>query len=139
MALLEILTIAIGVVYGYLKPGKEDRKALLKKGLLIGIILALIFVGLGALAGGRFLLFGGALAFIEVIILAVLFIIGTFIGDWLEEKSKLRLHKALIPLMASMIILALSPSVSSRSSSNALLFSPFTRASLWKSLQASSG
>ncbi len=91
MALLEILTIVIGVVYGYLKPGKEDRKALLKKGLLIGIILALIFVGLGALAGGRFLLFGGvvgALAFIEVIILAVLFIIGTFIGDWLEEKSK---------------------------------------------------
>ncbi len=48
-------------------------------------------MGLGAIAGGRFLLFGGvvgALAFIEVIILAVLFIVGTFIGDWLEEKGK---------------------------------------------------
>ncbi len=91
MVLLEILTVVIGVVYGYLKPGKEDRKALLKKGILIGIILALIFVGLGALAGGRFLLFGGvvgALAFFEVIILAVIFIVGTFIGDWLEERSK---------------------------------------------------
>ncbi len=28
------------------------------------------------------------LIFIEVIIIAVLFILGTFIGDWLEEKSK---------------------------------------------------
>jgi len=30
----------------------------------------------------------GAVMFIEVIILAVLFIVGTLIGDWLEEKTK---------------------------------------------------
>jgi len=30
----------------------------------------------------------GVVMFIEVIILAILFIIGTFIGDWLEEKNK---------------------------------------------------
>lgn len=91
MVLFEILAIAIGAVYGYLKPGKEDRKALFKKGLLIGAILALVFVGLGLLAGREFLLLGslaGVLVFIEVIILAVLFIVGTFIGDWLEEKNK---------------------------------------------------
>lgn len=91
MVLFEILTFAIGAVYGYLKPGKEDRKALFKKGLLIGAILALVFVGLGLLAGREFLLLGGlagVFVFIEVIILAVLFIAGTFIGDWLEEKSK---------------------------------------------------
>lgn len=91
MVLLEILTIAIGAVYGYLKPGKEDRTALLKKGAIIGLILAFVFVGLGILAGGRYLLLGsmaGALVFLEVLILAALFIVGTFIGDWLEEKSK---------------------------------------------------
>lgn len=92
MVLLEIATIAIGAIYGYLKPGKEDRKALFKKGLIIGVILALIFVGLGIIfAGTKLLLFSGvvgAVMFIEVIILAVLFIIGTFIGDWLEEKTK---------------------------------------------------
>ncbi len=88
---LEIITIAIGVIYGYLKPGKEDRKALLKKGVLIGVILGLVFAGLGLLVGIKFLPVStvlGLIIFLEVIIFAVLFIIGTFIGDWLEEKSK---------------------------------------------------
>lgn len=88
---LEIITIAIGVIYGYLKPGKEDRKALLKKGVLIGIILGLIFAGLGLLVGIKFLPVStvlGLIIFLEVIIFAALFIAGTFIGDWLEEKSK---------------------------------------------------
>jgi len=91
MVLFEILTIAIGAVYGYLKPGKEDRKALFKKALLMGAILALVFVRLSLLAGSRFLLLSGlagVFVFIEVIILAVLFIVGTFIGDWLEVRSK---------------------------------------------------
>ncbi|MBU4076184.1 MAG: hypothetical protein KKI06_05705 [Euryarchaeota archaeon] len=91
MVLLETLTIASGAIYGYLKPGKEDRTALLKKGVLIGIILGLVFTGLGMLVNIKFLLPSsvvGFLIFIEVIILAVLFVLGTFIGDWLEEKSK---------------------------------------------------
>ncbi len=77
--------------YGYLKPGKEDRTSLLKKGVLIGIILGLVFTGLGMLVNIKFLLLSsvvGFLMFIEVVIIAVLFILGTFIGDWLEEKMK---------------------------------------------------
>ncbi len=91
MVLFESLAFIVGILYGYLKPGKEDRMALFKKGILIGVILAIILVGLSAIAGWGFLLLGsvvGIVVFIEVIILAVLFIIGTFIGDWLEEKSK---------------------------------------------------
>lgn len=91
MVLLEALTIATGAIYGYLKPGKEDRTALLKKGVLIGIILGLVFTGLGMLVNIKFLLLSsvvGFLMFIEVVIIAVLFILGTFIGDWLEEKMK---------------------------------------------------
>ena len=86
---LEILIIIIGIIYGYMKPGKEDRSALLKKGVVIGIILGAIMVVLGLIGGGGILLLGGlagAAVFIEVIILAVLFIIGTYIGDMLERK-----------------------------------------------------
>jgi len=86
---LEILIIIIGIIYGYMKPGKEDRSALLKKGVVIGIILGAVMVVLG-LIGGRWILLLGSLAgvfvFVEVIILAVLFIIGTYIGDMLERK-----------------------------------------------------
>ena len=86
---LEILIIIFGIVYAYLKPGKEDRPTLLKKGVVIGIILGAIMVVLGLIGGRWILLLGtlaGAVVFIEVIILAVLFIIGTYIGDMLERK-----------------------------------------------------
>ncbi|CAG1007097.1 MAG: hypothetical protein MPEBLZ_00873 [Candidatus Methanoperedens nitroreducens] len=86
---LQILIIIIGIIYGYMKPGKEDRSALLKRGVVIGIILGAIMVGLGLLWGGAILLLGslaGVYLFIEVTILAVLFIIGTYIGDMLERK-----------------------------------------------------
>lgn len=86
---LQILIIIIGIIYGYMKPGKEDRSALLKRGVVIGIILGAIMVGLGLLWGGAILLLGslaGVYLFIEVVILAVLFIIGTYIGDMLERK-----------------------------------------------------
>ncbi len=58
---LEILIIIIGIIYGYMKPGKEDRFALLKKGVVIGIILGAIMVVLG-LIGGRWILLLGTLA-----------------------------------------------------------------------------
>ena len=86
---LEILIVIIGIIYGYMKPGKENRSALLKRGIVIGIILGAIMVGLGLLLGRTILLLGGIVGvylFIEVIILAVLFIIGTYIGDMLERK-----------------------------------------------------
>jgi hypothetical protein len=86
---MAILIIIIGIIYGYMKPGKEDRSALLKKGVVIGIILGAITIVLGLLGGGGFLLFGsvvGVAIFIEVIILALLFVIGTYIGDMLERK-----------------------------------------------------
>jgi len=86
---LEILIIIIGIIYGYMKPGKEDRSALLKRGVVIGLILGAILVILGYFGGRSILLLGGlagAVVFIEVIILAVLFIIGTYIGDMLERK-----------------------------------------------------
>ncbi len=94
---LEMLTIGAGVIYGYLKPGREDRVALLKNGLIIGIVLGIVVLVFGMLVDKGILLYSGVAAmigivgmfvFIMVVILAVLFILGTFIGDWLEEKMK---------------------------------------------------
>ena len=91
MPLLEILTIVAGIIYGYIKPGKEDRFDLFKKGMIIGIILGLIFTILGIFADIEFLLMSsmiGFFIFLEIIIITIFFIIGSYIGDWLEEKSK---------------------------------------------------
>jgi len=49
---IELLIVIVGILYGYLKPGKEDRTALLKKGILIGVILAIILVALSAIEVG---------------------------------------------------------------------------------------
>ena len=42
MALLETLTLVLGIIYGYVSPGRENRGELLRKGLMIGIVLAVI-------------------------------------------------------------------------------------------------
>ncbi|MDI6639951.1 MAG: hypothetical protein QMC85_03920 [Methanocellales archaeon] len=87
---LELLVGIAGLIYGYVKPGKEDKMALLKKGSMIGLALGVIFSLLSLFLGAG-LLFAittivGVL--ISVIYLTIIFIVGTFIGDWLEIKLK---------------------------------------------------
>ncbi|VVB50785.1 Uncharacterised protein [uncultured archaeon] len=90
MALIETLTFVLGIIYGYVSPGRENRGALLRKGLIVGIVLAIILAGLGLFVGGTIMALSGMAVFIEVVILTVLFIIGTWIGDWLEGRSKIK-------------------------------------------------
>lgn len=88
---LEIFAFLIGLVYAFVRSGKENRSRLFRNGVIIGIILALILVGLGVLTGGAVLLMGavvGIYVLLEIVILTILFIVGTYIGDWLEIKSK---------------------------------------------------
>ena len=87
--IFEILAFIIGLIYGYVKPGKEKRWELFKKGIIYGIILGIIFGFIGLFIGG--LVYSAATAigmFITVVILVVIFIIGTFIGDILEVAIK---------------------------------------------------
>ena len=87
--IFEILAFIVGLVYGYVKPGKEKRWELFKKGIVYGIILGIIFGIIGFLVGGLFLFAATAIGmFIEVIFLVIIFIIGTFIGDILEVAIK---------------------------------------------------
>jgi len=88
--LVLVLAFIIGLIYGYVKPGKEQRWELFKKGIMYGIILGVIFGLIGFFVSGRPLLFvaGTIGIFIDVIILVIIFIIGTFIGDILEAAVK---------------------------------------------------
>jgi hypothetical protein len=90
---LDLIIIAAGAIYGYVRPGKEDRGKILKKGLKIGLILGIALAILGMLVGGiaRGFMVGitgtVGLVFLAFIV-SVEFIIGTFIGDFLEHKFK---------------------------------------------------
>jgi cation transport ATPase len=98
MVVFEILSFILGIIYGYASPGKENRGMLLRNGLLIGIGLGIIFVVVGLLVSPSLLVLGAvtysaAVLFIEVVILTVLFIIGTWIGDWFEGRSRSKVAK----------------------------------------------
>jgi hypothetical protein len=87
--ILAILAFIIGLVYGYVKPGKEKRWELFKKGVVYGVILGVIFGLIGFFFGGPLLFVAGAIGiFIDVVFLVVVFIAGTFIGDVLEVAIK---------------------------------------------------
>ncbi len=93
MVSVDVLIIIVGIIYGYAHPGKEDRVHILKKGLRYGFIIGAIFGFIGlfttnisvALARG----FSGILLFLLIaFMISIEFVIGTFIGDFLEEKIK---------------------------------------------------
>jgi hypothetical protein len=90
MVAIDVIALVIGVIYGYISPGKEDKMGLLKKGIMYGIIIAVILAVLNLITGGGLLMSGaGAVAtVIAVVYLTIFFIIGAFIGDFLESKLK---------------------------------------------------
>ena len=60
-----------------------------KEGNCDGIILGIIFGVIAFFVGGLLLFAAGAIGvFIEVVFLVILFIIGTFVGDVLEDAIK---------------------------------------------------
>lgn len=82
------LVFLVGIAYGYVKPGRQDKTDILKTGIIAGIVVALLFALLGWAANFDLLGFnlgpgivGTILAFV---VLTVVFIVGVFIGDWLE-------------------------------------------------------
>jgi len=86
---LDLLAFIAGIAYGYMNPGKESRKHLLKKGLKIGVLVGTFFAILNLFLGG-FLAFGATLigTIVGIGVLTVIFVGGTIVGDWLEERLK---------------------------------------------------
>ena len=86
----EILNLILGIAFGFIHKGREDYYALLKTGVIVGLVLGIIFV-LAAkyvISGGKSIDFGSLGTpgfFIEIFIFLIIFIIGSFIGDKIEQ------------------------------------------------------
>lgn len=84
-----LLTFVIGILYGALKAGKQDKSDLFKQGLLIGVVIALVLIVIGVLTGAPTLGFGGAIGIlVSAVILSLLFILGVWIGDLITGAKK---------------------------------------------------
>lgn len=89
----ELLNFIFGIAFGFFHRGKEDLMGILRNGAIIGIFLGILFV----LISRVFLLNGISInvdflgifgIFIQILIFVIIFIVGAFFGDWLEETLK---------------------------------------------------
>jgi cation transporter-like permease len=81
------IALFVGIAYGWAKPGRQDKLSILKTGVLVGIVLAIIFAVIGFAVNYNPLGFGdtGIIGtFVAFVVLTIAFIIGVWIGDWLE-------------------------------------------------------
>jgi hypothetical protein len=84
-----LIAFGVGVLYGYASPGREDKTALFWKGTLIGLVLGIVFALFGLMSGYDALGFGGGFGlFITIVVMTVLFVIGAWVGDFLEGKPR---------------------------------------------------
>jgi|GEM_PF-338766 len=88
---IALVLLFLGIVYGYTRPGKEDRVAIMKKGIFAGVVLGVVFgLLIGILVPGISVVgatIGTTIAFLIIaVIFALFFIVGTIIGDFLERK-----------------------------------------------------
>lgn len=84
-----LVIFVVGLLYGYLAKGKQDKSDILKRGLIIGLILGLVLAVLGLLVGSPALGVGGGLAVVwSFLILSLLFILGVWLGDLLEGATR---------------------------------------------------
>jgi ABC-type transport system involved in cytochrome bd biosynthesis fused ATPase/permease subunit len=90
MVSIDVLALILGVIYGYMSPGKEDKMKILKNGLKWGLIIGIVLGVLNLLVGGGLLVSGAGIigTVIAVVYLTIFFIIGAFIGDFLEGLLK---------------------------------------------------
>ena len=84
------LALLIGLAYGFFTPGQQDLKVLLKKGIVIGIVVGLILAVLGFIMDFSILGLGGGIvwAVISGIVVALIFVLGVWLGDLIEKAVK---------------------------------------------------
>jgi uncharacterized membrane protein YadS len=84
-----LIAFLVGIAYGYMTPGRQDKTQLFWKGTVIGIVLGVALALFGAMSGYDALGFGGGFGlFITIVVLTVLFVIGAWIGDFLEAQPR---------------------------------------------------
>lgn len=82
-----LLLFFVGLLYGWMGPGEQDKGRLLWSGFLMGIVIALALCLLGAALGSDPLPFGDGIAgvVLTVLILTVVFVAGAWLGDLVES------------------------------------------------------
>lgn len=87
-----LLVFVIGIFYGWLSPGRQNKSALFKQGVLIGLVLAIVFALIGFLFNTNPLGLGtGFIWFVvSAIILSLLFVLGVWLGDMIEGAGRRR-------------------------------------------------
>ena len=77
-----LLVFLVGLLYGALKRGRQDKSSLFMQGLVIGIVLAIVLVVIGVVTGAPALGFTGAFGIVvTAVILSLLFVLGVWVGD----------------------------------------------------------
>lgn len=87
------IAFVVGVLYGWLSPGREAKAGLFLSGLFWGLIIALILTLIGLWAGASPLGFGpGGFAgfFLGLVIILLIFVLGVWIGDLIESATQRR-------------------------------------------------
>ena len=84
------LALLVGIAYGYFTPGQQDKGALLKKGLLYGIVVAVVLALLAFFLDLSLLGFGTGLVVtvLGAVLIVLLFVGGVWLGDLIESKTK---------------------------------------------------
>ena len=84
-----LLAFVIGILYGALKRGRQDKSDLFKQGLVIGLVVGIVLAVIGFLAGVPVLGVAGFLAAIwGALVLTLLFILGVWIGDLITGAKR---------------------------------------------------
>ncbi|HET6398974.1 MAG TPA: hypothetical protein VFH47_05415 [Candidatus Thermoplasmatota archaeon] len=86
-----LLAFVVGILYGWLKPGREDKSQLLLRGLIIGLVVGLVLALLGVAVGSNPVHFGSGFVAVVlgIVIITLLFVLGVWLGDLIEgSKSR---------------------------------------------------
>ena len=84
-----LVVFLIGIAYGWMSPGKQDKSTLFKKGLLWGLIIAIVVALLGFFFNANPLGLGDSGFFsilISAVVLTLVFIVGVWLGDMIEGR-----------------------------------------------------
>lgn len=85
------LVLIFGIVYGYMTPGRQNKMDLFKTAIIVGLIVGIVFGLIGYFANINAIGFADLSILgiiVSAVVIAILFVLGAWIGDFLEDRMK---------------------------------------------------